>query len=168
MEFSDAYEAYFERIYRYMYRRVPMIDDAEDLVSDTFMAALASWSTLDTKKEVLPWLYGIASHKLNDFLRKKYAWVETQFDAEVFSLEESSGNDEEGNYRQEKMRKLVVELADSLPEREKLLFQLRFLQNSTHAEVAKKMGITKENAKVMQARLVNKLKELWKTAQINI
>lgn len=57
-------------LFRYAVKRVGSADVAEDLVQDTFVAALRSLSDFEGRSKVQTWLVGILRHKIVDHLRR--------------------------------------------------------------------------------------------------
>lgn len=62
-EFGDA-------LYRYALRRVGAADVAEDLVQETFVAALRSADQFEGRSQVKTWLTSILRNKITDYMRK--------------------------------------------------------------------------------------------------
>jgi RNA polymerase sigma-70 factor (ECF subfamily) len=69
--FLTLYDAHVERVYRYHLARACSREDAEDLTAETFQAALESLHRLRADDPPLPWLFGIARHKLADWQRRR-------------------------------------------------------------------------------------------------
>jgi RNA polymerase sigma-70 factor (ECF subfamily) len=68
--FAAIYERYLPNVYRYTLSRVGNVQDAEDLTTQTFIAAMTGLKTYNAKSAVLTWLLGIARHKIADFFRQ--------------------------------------------------------------------------------------------------
>lgn len=67
---EKEYSSLFDYLYRYAAYRIPRREDAEDLVSDIFMTALARIDRHDEAQGNLrQWLTGIARHKVADHWR---------------------------------------------------------------------------------------------------
>jgi len=70
--FAQLYDAYVERVYRYILFRVSEDETTEDLVSQVFLKA---WQSLDRYKigssPFIAWLYTIARNLVIDFYRAK-------------------------------------------------------------------------------------------------
>ena len=70
-EFTEIYERYFRTIYRYVARRIG-VSSASDLASDVFVKAFEARSRYDLDRPLCrPWLYGIASNLIRDYLRRQ-------------------------------------------------------------------------------------------------
>jgi RNA polymerase sigma-70 factor, ECF subfamily len=57
-------------VYGYFVRRCPDRSTAEDLTSETFLAAMDSARRADPPAMSVPWLIGVARHKLADHFRR--------------------------------------------------------------------------------------------------
>lgn len=57
-------------LFRYAIKRVGVPDVAEDLVQDTFVAALRSAQDFQGRSKVQTWLIGILRHKIADHMRR--------------------------------------------------------------------------------------------------
>jgi len=70
--FGQLYDAYMERIYRFVYFRVEDEQTAEDITSQVFLKA---WSNLDrfsfNRTPYLAWLYTIAHNAVIDHYRTR-------------------------------------------------------------------------------------------------
>jgi RNA polymerase sigma-70 factor (ECF subfamily) len=71
--FDVLYRRYTVTVYRYCYARTDNVADAEDLTTQTFMAALEGLQRYRSRKSFSAWLFGIARHKCADFYRAQYS-----------------------------------------------------------------------------------------------
>jgi len=69
-EFGELYDRYSTRVYRYLLVRVGNVDDAQDLTSQTFLAAMKSLRRYNGRTPFVAWLLGIAKHKMVDQYRR--------------------------------------------------------------------------------------------------
>lgn len=84
MRFGAIFDRHFDRIYRYLRRRVGE-SLADDLASQTFIEAFAQRRRYDTnRQDAAPWLYGIATNLLRRHrrteLRQLRAYARTGVD----------------------------------------------------------------------------------------
>jgi len=70
--FVELYQLYQQRIYTYHLSRTCNPNEAEELTSQTFLAALENLDHYNEKRSFGGWLFGIAQHKRADFYRKLY------------------------------------------------------------------------------------------------
>jgi RNA polymerase sigma-70 factor (ECF subfamily) len=73
--FSELYRRYLDRVYRYLLSRVGLVQDAQDLTSQTFIAAWESIGTYQGQGVFAAWLFGIARRKATDYFRGSRALV---------------------------------------------------------------------------------------------
>lgn len=72
--FGELFDAYYERIYAYAYRRVGSRDAAEDIAATVFEDALRGIHQLRWQiKPLVAWLYRIAARRVADFYRARRA-----------------------------------------------------------------------------------------------
>jgi RNA polymerase sigma-70 factor (ECF subfamily) len=69
--FLVLYERYVDRVYGYLLVRTNKDQDAQDLTSETFLAALDSLDRRQPVTRFSAWLMGIAYHKLVDYYRSR-------------------------------------------------------------------------------------------------
>jgi len=68
--FTSLYHYYVAAVYRYVYFRLGNQVDAEDLVSQVFLAALEGLPNYNHRGFFAAWLFGIARRKVADHYRK--------------------------------------------------------------------------------------------------
>ena len=79
--FEQVYEKYYRTVYNYVYRLLLHRQNTEDVVSETFLKAMRSFSRYDRKKgTVSAWLCRIAHNCTMDSLRS--AAVQTSLSLE--------------------------------------------------------------------------------------
>jgi RNA polymerase sigma-70 factor (ECF subfamily) len=64
-------DLYGDYLYRYALYRVYEATVAEDLVQETFLAALRSFKNFQSRSSIKTWITGILKHKIIDHFRKK-------------------------------------------------------------------------------------------------
>ncbi len=77
--FAGLYDAYAQKIYRYLYYRIQNRHTAEDLTSTVFLKALNGIGSFDPEKgSVSAWFYTIARNALTDHFRTQKATVDLE------------------------------------------------------------------------------------------
>ncbi len=138
----DAFRAFFEealpKVYGYLLHRcggaVPV---AEDLTQETFLAAVAELKKGRRPEAPIPWVYGIARHKLLDhYRREERAGRELALDpgAEL----EDTRFDEGG----EAARERAVAALAAVPASQRAALVLRYSDGFSVPEVAEALGRT--------------------------
>ena len=64
-------DAYGDALYRFALQRVKQIEVAEDLVQETFLAAVQAQARFKGQSSEKTWLFSILKHKLIDYYRKQ-------------------------------------------------------------------------------------------------
>lgn len=76
MDVDEAFEAYVDDLYRYLFSLSKNHHTAEDLVQETFYRAYLQLLE-DDINQIKPWLFKVAYHAFIDFTRKKKRLVIT-------------------------------------------------------------------------------------------
>jgi len=66
------YDVALPQVYGYLIRRCDAADVAEDLTSETFLAAVDAGRRPEPPRIDIPWLIGVARHKLADHWRPRH------------------------------------------------------------------------------------------------
>jgi RNA polymerase sigma-70 factor (ECF subfamily) len=111
--FDVLYRRYAVPIYRYCYARTDNVADAEDLTTQTFMAALEGLQRYRRRNSFSSWLFGVARHKCADFYRAQYADLRTPVGDEIESVVDYS--DEADPEAQVDLRDLLDCIQRGLP-----------------------------------------------------
>lgn len=72
MAFRELYSHYFPKVYAYVSYRIGRVQDAEDLVADTFLRVVERLDKFQWRGEgsFAAWLFRIAHNLVNDFYRR--------------------------------------------------------------------------------------------------
>ena len=153
--FARLYDAYLERIYRYVYFRVADQQWAEDITSQVFLKA---WEKLDSyqprSSPFIAWLYRIAHNAVIDNYRtyKVSVPLENVSSAEI-SLED--GIDEKLDLQIESQR--IREALQELTNEQQQVLILKFISQLSTAEIAKQIGKQPGAIRALQMRALQGL-----------
>ena len=155
MAFTILYRRYLPRIYRYLYFKTGNPDDAEELTSQVFLAALEAIPRYDHRGQFSTWLFSIARRKVADFYRTQY--VQSPF---TVSKNSSRSNPEDDPLilviAQEDQRELNV-LLSTLKDDEQELLRLRFAAKLQFSEIAALLKRNPSSVKMAYYRLLARL-----------
>ena len=156
--FTQIYELYFNRIYRYVYSQMGNQAEAEDLTQDVFIKALHSISTFKFKGAPFSsWLFRIAHNQIIDHWRK-------QKNKKTVSLEQAADVVSNGDPVQMTENKAnIEELSEALqqlPPAQREVVTLRFVAGLSIAEVAETLGKREGTVKALQFNGTATLKKL--------
>jgi RNA polymerase sigma factor (sigma-70 family) len=153
---SSAFQENAGRIYGFIYSKVGNREAAEDLTSQVFLKAVR-WLAQDRSADsIRAWLYTTARSTIVDFWRSQSHHPEVPLeDPDSYMFCGSAGPQEVPRTRERAMRILAA-----LPEREREVLSLRFLRGYTAEEIARAMGLTAGNVRVLQMRALRRAANL--------
>ncbi len=157
-------EAYGDALFRYAQLRVNNQALAEDLVQETFLAAIKGRAQFRGGSTVKTWLTGILKNKVIDHYRKKNRTESLQAAAAFYEKEEGElfSSDGHWNYQSDRLpadwspeqvlktdrREFMASFhacAAKLPERIRQVFILRELEGVSSPEICSQMQISQQN-----------------------
>lgn len=167
--FGTLYDAFVDKVYRYLSYRVDNPEIAHDLTAEVFLRVVEGLPTYEDRgKTFLAWLYRIAHARLIDYYRQ------TNHRARQVSLEDAEfriGNDMDDmdvglmtNYRQEQIRGAL----DTLTDDQQQVIWMRFMEGHNLEETAKLLGKTVGAIKLLQYRAVQSLSRALSTKGLNL
>lgn len=154
--FADFYEAYAERVLRFMVRRVLDAEVGMDLMSETFALALERRRQFRgrTAEEEQAWLFAIARNELSHYWRR--GRVERDALARV-GIEQRELTDRDLERLEERagVQAIVVELRmalDGLPDVQRRAVERRVVEGHGYKEIATGEGVTQQVARARVSR----------------
>jgi RNA polymerase sigma-70 factor (ECF subfamily) len=153
--FAAIYRQYLTPVYRYLYRRLGNVHDAEDITAQVFTEALEGLIAGRYREDgcFSAWLFTIAAHKLVDFYRTR---VPIQLD-DTASSDSSLPAVVEKDDDQRRLIQLLAKLEDGKQE----LLRLRFSAGLSFAEIAMLDGRSEATVKMTVYRILAWLREHW-------
>src|SRR4051795_5882350 len=131
--------------------------DAEDVVQDAFIRALAGLRATDNEMHLRPWLYMIVRNRAMDELRKP-ARVAAELD-EVAHLRPAEGADPALRAIERELLGDVVAGIGRLPERQRVALVMRELEGATHVEMSEALSTSVPATKSLLVRARGALQE---------
>ena len=148
--FGQLYDAYMERIYRFVYFRVEDQQTAEDITSQVFLKA---WSNLDrfsfNRTPYLAWLYTIAHNAVIDHYRTRK--VTTALDDVQLSQPDHSEAVENDIDLTAEMHSVKTALQALTDDQQKVL-TLKFIEGMSNNEIARQLGKREGAIRALQMR----------------
>jgi RNA polymerase sigma-70 factor (ECF subfamily) len=158
-------------LYRFSLSRTKDPSIAEDLVQETFLAALKARKNFQGRSSVRTWLIAILKHKIVDHIRKQ---VREQTSDKVESIFNAAANDpadtifnDEGDWRirpskwsidpmklyeQKEFMDVLYHCLGELPKRQAEAFMMREIDGFSTEEICKVLNISATNSWVMLYR----------------
>ncbi len=153
--YEDFYSANFDRVLGYVHKRISNYADAEDLTSEVFIYCYSHYDDYDPEKSSLTtWLYLIVNSRLKNYYRDHVSYVD--FESVSDTMRDQSIDMDEGIYL-EQLHSALMMAIKQLPERQQQIVMMRYFENRSSDEIAKKLGISPGNARVLLSRALDKL-----------
>jgi RNA polymerase sigma-70 factor (ECF subfamily) len=154
--FADLYEENFDRVYAFILKRVGDRDQAQDLTADVFRAALENIRKFEWRgAPFVVWLFRIAANAIIDRGRSAARSEAARLRIRDFDEANCATEVEDANYRAR-----LFKLVDKLPADQCRIITMRFAQEKTIAEIAKKVGRSEGAVKQLQFRGLQALRAM--------
>lgn len=158
-------ERYGDSLYGYAFFRIPDKGAAEELVQETFLAALDGLDGFAGRSSEKTWLFSILKHKILDHIRRKYREQTREHRDEQDTPVEMF--DERGHwlvrpglwaqtpaaqFRQQEFAVILVRCLSRLPRMQAETFSLKEIGHHESEEICKVLGISSTNYWVLMHR----------------
>jgi RNA polymerase sigma-70 factor (ECF subfamily) len=164
-------DQYGDFLYRFALSRIKDPSIAEDLVQETFLAALKARKNFQGRSSARTWLIAILKHKIVDHIRKR---VREQTSDKIESISNAAANDpadssfnDEGDWRirpskwaidpmklyeQKEFMDVLYHCLGGLPKRQAEAFMMREIDGFSTEEICKVLNISATDSWVMLYR----------------
>jgi RNA polymerase sigma-70 factor (ECF subfamily) len=170
-------DRYGDYLFRYAMLRLRDRSAAEDLVQETFLAALSARGSFAGNSTESTWMVGILKHKIADHFRRRNREVplgddDLREDRDPSSFDGSghwtSGPTEWGGnpaelYRERKFLDQLTECLSGLPPHQAKAFTLREIEGAGTGEICKVLNVTETNLWVILHRARMQLRRCLET-----
>ncbi len=156
--FAQLYEAYFDRVYRFIFFRVTDDQVAEDLASQVFLKA---WETLHRYKPhgpFLAWLYAIARNTVIDSYRTKKPTVSLDEATPVATQDDKLDDHMQFQFEIQSLQEAMQHLTQEQQE----VITLKFIAEYDTAQIARHMGKSEGAIRALQMRALQALGRVMK------
>jgi RNA polymerase sigma-70 factor (ECF subfamily) len=155
--FAQLYEAYFDKIYRYIVIKISNKAEAEDMTQQVFLKAYQSIRSFKWKGAPFSaWLFRIAHNQIVDFYRKKSKRPTVRLEESTVVSSDNPLRTVENRFDIERLRVAALQLTSSQQE----VISLRFAGGLAITEVARTMGKSEGAIKALQHSAVVALRKV--------
>jgi RNA polymerase sigma-70 factor, ECF subfamily len=148
--FVELYDRYVDRVYAFVSCRTRDRAAAEDITSEVFHQALAHLSRFEWRGvPFVAWLFRIASNALAD------RWRQDARDSRHPSADVPDTHELEELER----RVILSQLIDRLPDAQRQVIQMRFVEEKSIREIAAALGRSEGAVKQLQLRALENLRK---------
>jgi RNA polymerase sigma-70 factor, ECF subfamily len=156
--FALLYEAYFDRVYRFIFFRVTDDQAAEDLCSQVFLKAWENLHRYHPHGPFLAWLYAIARNAVIDSYRTKKPTVSLDEAAPIAGHDEKLDDHMQLQFEMKSLQAAMQQLTQEQQE----VITLKFIAEYDTAQIAKLMGKTEGAIRALQMRALQALARVMK------
>jgi RNA polymerase sigma-70 factor (ECF subfamily) len=158
--FDALYVLYAERVFRFLYSRVGLRAEAEDLTAQTFLAAMEAFPRYRHRGHFAAWLFSIARNKTNDHFRRGKPH------AELDEIAEMAGEyDLFAEVISREQRDALRSQLSQLREDEREILQLRYVAELSFAEISSLLGRSEDAVKKSLYRSIERLQSRLEVAR---
>lgn|SRR5690625_1764901 len=154
--FDEIYESYHQDIYRFVFYMVKDQQICEDLVQDTYIKILQSYSTFRGESSRKTWLLSVARHVVIDYFRSQK--VKRNYISNFFNWHEKGESikdhlplPDDIVIKNEELNKVYHYLDKCTPDQKSVLI-FRFIQSFTIQETAEILNFSISKVKTTQHR----------------
>lgn len=165
-ELAALFQRYAPGILAYVRMRIPLLEDAEDIVVEVFLAALESerFASLPEGAQQL-WLWRVARNKIIDAYRFARRRQQVALEDVVESLYESDDAGPEFMALQHEDLAAIQSHIEHLPAPQQEILRLRFGQELSCREIATRLGKQENAIRVTLSRSLNVLRRIYRRGE---
>jgi RNA polymerase sigma-70 factor (ECF subfamily) len=156
--FDILYRRYVTRVFRYCCSRTQDAQVAEDLTSQTFLAALEGIGRFRGHSSFAGWLFGIASNKCKAYHRRRQRRPQEPLEKATYVPDLNPPALEQHTYQQGVLD-CIQSVLPQLSEDRQEVIRLRFMAGLTTEETANVMGRGHGAVRTLLSRAIDNLRE---------
>lgn len=164
--FACLLDRYSSQIHSLIMKVVRSREDAEELTQDVFMKVFKHLSSFKGDSSFSTWIYRIAYNTaISETRRKKHEFLAIE-EAQISNVSQEEVADALGQTNNEEQIKLLEAALERLPEEERFVILLFYMQEKSVEEVSQITGWTVSNVKTKLHRIRKKLFVLLKEMEV--
>jgi RNA polymerase sigma-70 factor (ECF subfamily) len=153
---SDAvlqfYKLYSPSLMKYLSKKLPRLEDAEELLNDTFFEALDTLSFFQNKSSVKTWLFRIAHNKIADFYRKRKLRSILLSQVPFLEIVASEIDQPEFEFEKKKVSERIDITMRSLNEKYREILTMKYVKRFSIKQIALELHMTVKAAESLLFR----------------
>ncbi len=159
--FELLIKKYQQKIYWQIRRIITDHSNADDVLQESFIKI---WKGLDSFREdaqLYSWMYRIAHNECINWIRKnkKNQITDSLDDEDKAELEQLTSSDDALDPNANTIQKKLNEAINTLPEKQRMIFELRYFQELPYAEISNVLGTSEGALKASYHIAVKKIEK---------
>jgi RNA polymerase sigma-70 factor (ECF subfamily) len=143
---------YSPALMRYLSKRLPRQEDAEEILNDIFFEVLDTLSLFQNKSSIDTWLYRIAHNKTVDFYRKKKIRSILLSQVPFLEIVAEEIDQPEFEYEKKKVSEKIDVAMRSLSEKYREILTMKYIKRFSIKRIALELQITLKAAESLLFR----------------
>lgn len=163
---AELYQRYVSTLLNYIRRYVSVREDAEDILVEVFLAALANDDLASLREdERLAWLRRVAYYKCVDLWRHQQRHPTLDLNKLIDGLYEADEHSPEHVALSAEEHSLLRKHLAKLTAPQQALLHLKFGQRLSGAEIARRLHKSESSVSKLLARALNQLREMYQAKE---
>jgi RNA polymerase sigma-70 factor (ECF subfamily) len=151
--FNTLFRLYSMKVYHFSYGYLKSIDEAEEIVQDTFVRIWEKRDTIDPSYSFSGFVFTIAQHLILNRIRK--IRNENRYKATLAKHSLQIQNETENIILHDELEKAQQQALVGLPPRRKIIYQMIREEGMTHKQVAEQLNIS---VKTVESQMTEAIK----------
>jgi RNA polymerase sigma-70 factor (ECF subfamily) len=161
--YAELVERYKDLAFTIAYRILGKREDAEEVVQDAFVKAFQNLSTFRQKAKFSTWLYRIIYNTaISRHRQKKPGWQSIEEVSVADTVQDFVAEEEEDRH------KILETAMQRLPEEDRILLTLYYVDDSSVEDLHSILSLTKANVKIKLFRARKRLQELVTKTMVTV
>lgn len=161
LAFGWIIDLHSRRLYTTIRRWANNHEDTNDILQEVLLKIWKHKHQFKGNSTLFSWMYRIAYNETIQFLRKEKRHVSVQLDAPVVEFQHSSQHF--GKVTPEEISQWLLEAVDTLPEKQRLVFEHKYFEELKYEEIARLTGGSVGGLKANYFHAVQKIEEYLKS-----
>lgn len=158
-QFTQIYETYYKRVFKYICYRIDDQHMAEELCSQVFERIIVKYSSFSGNDDSLnSWIFTIAKNTITDHYRKKKQRFHFSLDYIIDMVSSKPSPDE--LILTEENNSYLFQALGQLGERDRSVVSYKYGAGLKNTEIAELMGLSESNVSVILCRSLKKLNKI--------
>lgn len=160
-DYETIYNTFYNRTYFFLLKLTHGNKElCDDLTQETFFQVFKSLTKYNEKSELYTWICSIAKHTYYSYLRKNKK--DQVFDVYLENIRDFKTSSTEDIVSRNITRQKIIDYINKLPYLKKTVVIMRLYDETSYAEIAEKLNISENSAKVIYFRTKIEIKEKFK------
>lgn len=153
---------YQEPLYWHIRRMVDVHEDADDLLQNTFIKVFRYIKKFENKSKLYTWLYKIATNETITFLNKQKKNRTTSIESNDRIHHLKANESVDGEKVIEKLKMAI----ETLPEKQKLIFNMRYYDELTYDQISEILGTSVGGLKASYHHAAKKIETFFRNKDL--